>query len=185
MTLNCLDCKAKGCRRTGADCFSLKSGSLKVYQNAEALKMVRSSGNLVDDGRAGTLSRFQELIEFCKMQGYERIGLAYCFGMEALALEVREKMTASGLSIIPARCSMGGILESDIAPEKKDVYSCNPAAQALFLNTRADFVVEMGLCMGHDVLFHQELKVPFTVLLVKDRVYQHNPLLGIQKYSGG
>jgi len=182
MELNCLDCTAKNCRKNGADCFGLKEPSLDLYADPDTLNTLRNSGKLVDGGRAGQLSRFQELIEFCGLQGYKNIGLAYCFGMEDLAVEVRDKMTGAGLNLIPARCSMGGVKESDIAPEKKDVFSCNPAAQALFLNERADFVVEMGLCLGHDVVFHQHLRVPFTVLLVKDRVHAHNPLEGIKNH---
>ncbi|MDA3957486.1 DUF1847 domain-containing protein [Oceanispirochaeta sp.] len=184
MKLNCLDCNTKNCRKNGADCFGLKEKSLDVYGDENTLTTVRSSGRLVDDGRAGTLSRFQEVIEFCTLQGYKKIGLAYCFGLESLAMNIREKMSASGLFLIPARCSMGGVKESDIDPEKKsEVYSCNPAGQAVFLNENADFVIEVGLCLGHDVIFHQQLKVPFTVLIVKDRVNGHAPLKGIQDYS--
>jgi len=185
MKLNCLDCSSKSCRKNGADCFGLKEKSLEVYGEGNNLSTVKNSSTLVDGGRAGTLSRFQELVEFCTLQGYQQIGLAYCFGLEPLAEEVRRKMTSAGLSILPARCSMGGVGEKDINPEKDtNPVSCNPAGQAHFLNERADFVIEMGLCLGHDVLFHQELKVPFTVLIVKDRVYGHNPVQGILAVPG-
>ncbi|MDC7232184.1 MAG: DUF1847 domain-containing protein [Spirochaetales bacterium] len=181
---NCLDCSAKSCRKNGADCFGLKEKSLDVYSSGDNQKTVQNSSVLVDGGRAGELSRFQEVVEFCGLQGYKQIGLAYCFGMESLAQDVREKMEGAGLKIIPARCSMGGVLERDIDPDKtNEVYSCNPAGQAEFLNRHADFVIEMGLCLGHDVIFHQQLKIPFTVLLVKDRVYGHCPLEGIRNYS--
>jgi uncharacterized metal-binding protein len=184
MKLNCLDCKTKNCRKTGADCYGLREKSLDIYDDQETLDMVRSSGRLVDNGRAGSLSRFQEVIEFCTLQGYKKIGLAYCFGLESLAMEIREKMSASGLSLVPARCSMGAVKECEIDPDKtSEVYSCNPAGQAVFLNDNADFVIEVGLCLGHDVIFHQQLKVPFTVLLVKDRTNEHNPLKGIREYQ--
>ena len=171
------------CRLNGADCFDLNGLSLEVFAANEARRMAKNSSALIDNGRAGTLSRFEELVEFW-LQGYGKIGLAYCFGLESLAKEVRDKMTDAGLSLIPARCSMGGVRERDIDPLKTtEAYSCNPVGQAAFLNERADFVVEMGLCLGHDVLFHQELTVPFTVLLVKDRVHGHAPLEGIRNYS--
>jgi len=183
MSLNCLDCTNKSCKSKGADCFGLHEKSLKIYGEDGVLDTVKSSSTLVDNGRAGELSRFQEVIEFCKLQGYKNIGLAYCFGMEALAEEARRKMTAEGLNILPARCTMGGVKESEINSNKKnEVISCNPAGQAVFLNERADFVIEMGLCLGHDVLFHRGLTVPFTVLIVKDRVYNHNPLEAIKNY---
>ena len=55
--------------------------------------------------------------------------------------------------------------------------NCNPIGQAKAVNkSRADLVIEMGLCLGHDILFHQYLEKPFTVLAVKDRVHKNNPL---------
>ncbi len=181
---NCLDCHSKACRTVGADCFKVKETSLEVYKQDHVNSMVKNSSRLVDNGRAGELSRFQEVIEFCQHQKYKNIGLAYCFGMESLAQEVRQKMEQQGLHLIPARCSMGGVKEREIDKDKtSEVYSCNPAGQAAFLNRHADFVIEMGLCLGHDVVFHQELTVPFTVLLVKDRVYSHAPLEGIKNYT--
>ena len=180
---NCIDCSSKACRVSGDDCFKVKDTSLDVYARGDVNTLVKNSSLLVDDGRAGTLSRFQEVVEFCRLQRYRNIGLAYCFGLEDLAREVREKMEGEGLHILPARCSMGGVKEREIDEQKThEAFSCNPAGQAAFLNRKADFVVEMGLCLGHDVVFHQELEVPFTVLLVKDRVYRHAPLEGIKNY---
>lgn len=184
MSLNCLDCISKSCKMKGSDCFDVKTISHEIYARDEVNSLVRNSSKLVDNGRAGELSRFQEVIEFCQLQGYENIGLAYCFGLEALALDIREKMISAGVNIIPARCTMGGIKEREIDKSKEtEAISCNPAGQAHFLNQRADFVIELGLCLGHDVVFHNELTVPFTVLLVKDRVYNHAPLKGIKEYK--
>ena len=184
MAKNCLDCKSKACRSHQADCFGLHDSSLEVYKRDDVNRLVKNSSKLVDDGRAGELSRFQEVVEFCQLQGYKNVGLAYCFGMEPLAQEIKDTLTEAGVPIVPARCSMGGVKESEIDDSKSgDVVSCNPAGQAQFLNERADFVIEMGLCLGHDVVFHQELEVPFTVLLVKDRVYNHAPLQGIKEYK--
>ena len=180
MERNCLECTSKGCKKGGADCFGLKDSSLEVYKREDVKGIVKSSSILVDNGRAGELSRFQEVVEFCRLQSYRNVGLAYCFGLEDIASLVREKLLGEGISVIPARCTMGGVREKDIDEDKEtDAVSCNPAGQAEFLNKRAEFVIEMGLCLGHDVVFHQELKVPFTVLLVKDRVYTHAPLQGI------
>lgn len=184
MNKNCLDCQSKSCKTRGADCFNLHDSSLEIYRETEVLTLVKSSSSLIDNGRAGRLSRFEEVIEFCLSQEYKNIGLAYCYGMESIAGEVRSIMNDKGLNLIPARCTMGGVKESQIDENKQgDVISCNPAGQAHFLNTRADFVIEMGLCLGHDVVFHQELEIPFTVLIVKDRVYNHNPLEGIKLFK--
>lgn len=184
MAKNCLDCKSKACKTKGADCFDVHEISRQIYQEDEVNKLVKNSSRLVDNGRAGELSRFQELVEFCRLQGYKNVGLAYCFGLEAIAQNVRGKLISAGVGVVPARCTMGGVKECDIDTEKNtDAISCNPVGQAHFLNESADFVIEMGLCLGHDVIFHKELAVPFTVLLVKDRVYQHAPLKGIEDFK--
>ena len=41
----------------------------------------------------------------------------------------------------------------------------------------------MGLCLGHDILFQKHIKSDCTTLVVKDRVYQHNPLEHLSKTS--
>ncbi len=184
MVLNCLDCKSKACKSNGADCFDLHGISREVYSRNEVNRLVKNSSRLVDNGRAGELSRFQEVIEFCRLQKYKNVGIAYCYGLENIAMEVRNNLVDAGVGVIPARCTMGGVKERHIDEEKDtETISCNPAGQAHFLNERADFVLELGLCLGHDVVFHQELNVPFTVMLVKDRVYAHAPLEGIHNYE--
>lgn len=35
--------------------------------------------------------------------------------------------------------------------------------------------IVMGLCVGHDILFHKYIQGPTTTLVVKDRVLAHNP----------
>ncbi len=184
MAKNCLDCNSKACKTHGADCFGLKESSIGFYLRDEINSTVKNSSELIDNGRAGTLSRFQEVIEFIKLQEYKQVGLAYCFGLEPLAQTIRDIFETEQINTIPARCTMGGVKESAIDSDKSgEAISCNPAGQAKFLNERADFVIELGLCLGHDVLFHHELTVPFTVLLVKDRVYGHAPLEGITNYQ--
>lgn len=53
---------------------------------------------------------------------------------------------------------------------------CNPIMQAKTLAANGcDFNIVIGLCVGHDTLFLRHSKVPTTVMIVKDRVLQHNP----------
>ncbi len=183
--MDCLDCQAKSCKKRGSDCFGLHDLSIEKYSTGESLSILSAASALVDNGRAGKLSRIIELVEFIKMKKYPSVGLAYCFSMEKTAGKVRGILTSAGISVVSSRCTTGGVKECEINPEKTgNAVSCNPAGQAHYLNTHASFVVEMGLCLGHDVLFHQELKVPFTVLIVKDRVHNHNPLAGIEAEEG-
>ena len=49
---------------------------------------------------------------------------------------------------------------------------CNPKVQARLLNeggTELNFIV--GLCVGHDMLFTMESKVPVSSIITKDRVF--------------
>jgi len=183
-TKDCLSCSSKACRTKGSDCYSVKPQSIDIFIQEEVASIVRSSSKLIDNGLAGSLSRMQEVVEFIKSRSYQNVGLAYCFGLEKKALAVADILRSEGITVIPARCSMGGIREREIDSRKEtEAVSCNPAGQALFLNERADFVIEFGLCMGHDLIFHETLKKPFTVLLVKDRVHNHAPLEGIEHYQ--
>nr|HPM13156.1 DUF1847 domain-containing protein [Bacteroidales bacterium] len=55
--------------------------------------------------------------------------------------------------------------------------SCNPLSQAAQMQAEGvDFAITMGLCLGHDILFNKYIGVDVTTLLVKDRVYNHQPL---------
>ena len=78
-------------------------------------------------------------------------------------------------------CSIDGISETRLNKNKqKQVVSCNPLGQAHFLNkSGAQFVIIMGLCLGHDILFQKEIKVDFTTFVVKDRALMHNPILAL------
>jgi uncharacterized metal-binding protein len=38
-----------------------------------------------------------------------------------------------------------------------------------------DLALAVGLCVGHDLLFHRYVRAPMTTLVVKDRVTCHNP----------
>jgi uncharacterized metal-binding protein len=57
---------------------------------------------------------------------------------------------------------------------------CNPIMQAFVLNdSKTEFNVLMGLCVGHDSLFLKYAEAPCTVLAAKDRLLGHNPLAAI------
>ena len=93
-------------------------------------------------------------------------------------------MKAAGQNVRSYRCTINGIRENEVHESLGSAVGCNPVGQALSINQEEiDFVVEMGLCLGHDVLFHETLKVPYTVFMVKDRVFNHNPALAFPTYS--
>ena len=182
--MNCTSCKNKLCR-TGADCFNVKDESIELLTGSRFHDTSFSASSLIDNGRAGTLTRLQEIIEYCRVMGYERIGVAYCFGVAGLALSLERALNDAGLSPLMIQCTTGGVMEKDIDPIKtNNTVSCNPAGQAIFLKEKnVEFIIEMGLCLGHDVIFHTLTDIPFTVFLVKDRVLRHNPALALDSYD--
>jgi uncharacterized metal-binding protein len=178
--MDCTRCKTKDCRITET-CHSqkFKAEELKMtYHLPDNQKIIQAAAALVDNGRAGTLSRLQEIIEFSKSMNFKRIGIAYCYGMEKDAALISQIFRESGFKIYPVSCTTGGFKQSEVNNNSNiDKVSCNPLAQSEQLNSEnADFTVTMGLCLGHDILFQKNIKSYTTTLLVKDRVYNHNPV---------
>ncbi len=173
----------KACKTEGKDCAGIREETLDVYRSGDAGRIYRNADSLVSGGRAGSLSRLEELAQFCGLQNYTRIGIAYCYGIENLARETAEYLSAGGMKVFSYRCTLGGISENMIDDSLGPKVNCNPAGQAIALkNDGVEFVVEMGLCLGHDVIFHELLEVPHTVLVVKDRVHNHNPARALRGY---
>jgi len=145
------------------------------------MKIVQAAANLVDNGRAGTLTRLQEVIEFSKTMNFQRIGIAYCYGMEKDSALISTIFRESGFTVIPVSCTTGGFKQSEINPDSHVVkVSCNPLAQAAQLNAESvDFTITVGLCLGHDILFNKHIESYTTTLIVKDRVHDHKPILAL------
>jgi uncharacterized metal-binding protein len=163
-------------------CKADREEVLAFYHVEPQQQVVQAAAELVDGGRAGTLSRLEELIAFAHVMNYLRLGLAYCYGMESDARKVVELLREAGLRVVPVCCTTGALAqrEVNIKSELPGV-SCNPAAQAAQLNAEGvDLVITMGLCLGHDILLQQRLKAPSTNLVVKDRSNGHNSLAAIR-----
>ncbi|MCP4138493.1 MAG: DUF1847 domain-containing protein [bacterium] len=175
-TITCEKCSKTKCK-TGIDCYSIKEQSILEYQKPFSYELSKSASSLIDNGRAGTLGRLEEIIEFSKMNKYKKIGLAYCIGFDPIIKELSNILRENSLEPIPVVCTAGGVQEKDIDPSKTvETTSCNPAGQAILFNEqKVDFIIEIGLCLGHDVIFHSKIDIPFSVLIVKDRVNYHNP----------
>ena len=106
--------------------------------------------------------RVQELIEFSKRMGIEKLGIAFCVGLKEETTQLAKILESHGFSLSTVQCTVNG--------------GCNPVGQALTLNQqKTDLNIIMGLCMGHDILFSRFSEAPVTTLVVKDRAMCHNP----------
>lgn len=178
--MDCTRCIAKSCRK-GTSCISTKVSQpemLVEYHKPYIQHIVKSAALLVDNGRAGELSRLEEIIEFAKSMRFYKIGLAYCYGMEIQAADIADHVRKSGLELFSVSCTVGALTQEAVNTDSSICnVSCNPIGQAKQLNREeVDLTIAMGLCLGHDILFNKYIETPVTTLVVKDRVYAHDSL---------
>jgi uncharacterized metal-binding protein len=180
--MDCTKCTFKGCRR-GEACTAESGAYLHEYRDGESRECVKAGSALVDNGRAGTLSRLEEIVEYFLLRGYRKLGVAYCYGLEKEAALLRKYLEKRGIVSVFVSCTVDGLTEAQIDPDKKVcAVSCNPLGQAHALNKAGvDLTLLMGLCLGHDILLQKHLRMDFTTFVVKDRVYGHDPLLALRE----
>ena len=179
--MRCADCKQKPrnrCQQEGFDCTGGKL-DLSDYQ----LEENRDLQNLSDILRrihGNQLSRLEEIIAFSKEAGFKRIGLSFCMGLKEEAALV-SKILDREFKVDSVICKLGGLDKDEygmarISKDKCEI-ACNPIGQAKMLNKAGcDLNIQMGLCLGHDILFQKYSDAPVTVLVVKDRVLANNPM---------
>jgi uncharacterized metal-binding protein/rhodanese-related sulfurtransferase len=181
--MDCTKCTTKGCRDS-QPCFDRHEEYLHKYAVDDNQMIVRSASELVDNGRAGTLNRLEEIVEYAKSRNYKILGVAYCYGLEKEAKLLQIHLSNAGFQTAMISCTVDGVTEADINPEKtSQAVSCNPIGQANVINgSGAELTILMGLCLGHDIMIQKQLNMDFTTWLVKDRVSQHRPLDGLPGY---
>ena len=136
--------------------------------------------------------RIKETIQFCLRMGYQKIGLAFCFGLRKEAKIVDELLRGAGLDVVSVICKAGGVDKArcGIADEHKlrpgnFEAMCNPIAQAMLLNEqKTQFNIALGLCVGHDSMFYRYSDALVTTLVAKDRVTGHSPAAALYCAEG-
>jgi len=131
--------------------------------------------------------RIEEIFDFISRMGYQKIGMAFCMGLQREAAIVGKLFAARGLELVSVICKVGRIPKEELGLTDSDKIAigtpepmCNPLLQAELLNREnTEFNILLGLCVGHDSLFLKHAKAPCTVLAVKDRVTGHNPLAAV------
>lgn len=179
--MKCAQCGQKPknrCHKEGFDCTGGKL-DLADYELAEN----RPFHNISEEMRGqhgNSQTRLEEIIEFAKRADYTRLGLAFCIGLAEEAAFVA-KVLEKHFKVDSVCCKMSGLNKdkhgmSKIKPDQFEV-ACNPIGQAQMLNrAKTDLNIQMGLCLGHDILFQKYCQAPVTVLVVKDRVLANNPM---------
>lgn len=132
--------------------------------------------------------RVEEIAQFAKKMGYKKLGIAFCIGLQDEAKMLTRILENRGFEVVSACCKAGAIPKERIGITEEQKIGgpgtfetmCSPITQAEILNDEGtEFNILVGLCVGHDSLFFKYSKAPVTVLVAKDRVFGHNPVMGL------
>lgn len=202
--LTCSECGSMACRenvgRFPEFCLTKNATqaeideAMAVYRNdEEALRMFNIAAVLEHDFYC-KLTRVEETIEFIKRMGYKKVGIATCVGLMREASTFARILKAKGIECYTCGCKIGAVDKTELGiPEEKKLNGgcrhesmCNPVMQAQELEREGcEFVIVMGLCVGHDTMFFKTTNLPTTVMVVKDRVLQHAPALALYGVNTG
>ena len=119
-------------------------------------------------------SRLLELIGFIKSSGFTRVGVANCLSMQVFADKLVQILKDNGLEVFSINCKQSGLNGREICEEMKGP-CCDPISQAVYLNEKkTELNINVGLCLGHGLLFQKHSVAPVTTFVVKDPLNKHN-----------
>lgn len=164
-----------------------QSSARALYDDAEVRKISRESALVESEGYC-RWTRVEEVVQFAKRMGYRRIGIANCISFVDHAKVLSGILESHGFEVVSVACKNDsipkealGIADHEKVRPGQFEALCNPIAQAELLNQHGcEFNVVLGLCIGHDSLFFRHAKGLTTVLVAKDRVLGHNPVVALQ-----
>ena len=177
--MNCAFCPHHKCYTSGQNCTRLAHEEISEYYTDEDKKMMRAS-SATESRNYLKMTRLEESVFFAKEMGVKKVGIAFCIGLANEAHFCAQYFQNEGLDVQSVCCKVCSVdkdlLELEkIKPGQREAM-CNPKVQARLLNeggTELNFIV--GLCVGHDMLFTMESKVPVSSIITKDRVLANNP----------
>jgi len=161
--------------------------AFELYKKDESIKKATKNASIVEAKGYIVWPRLKDTIEYAKLMGYKKLGLAFCIGLLDEAQKVGKILERYDFIVSSVCCKTGGLKKTDVGvPEEFTMVSktgyaigfttCNPAAQALLLNkAKTDMNIIIGLCVGHDITFTKLSDAPVTTLIAKDRSSNHSP----------
>jgi uncharacterized metal-binding protein len=169
--------------------------ALLEYDKAEVREFARQASIQefecyikLPEGWTARNPRVEEVAQFAKKMGYRKLGVAFCGGLGDEAKTLTTILGNRGFEVVSVCCKGGAIdkerigvtAEQKIGSPGSSETMCNPITQAEILNSEGtEFNILVGLCVGHDSLFLKYSHALCTVLIVKDRVFGHNPAAGL------
>lgn len=121
-------------------------------------------------------SRLQELINFAKNSNFNKIGIANCKAVQPYADKLAEILRSEGFEVFTINCKDSGFNGNCICEEMSGP-CCDPLSQAQYLNSQnTDLNINVGLCLGHGLIFSKHSNAPVTTFLVKDFATEHKTI---------
>lgn len=172
--MKCALCEDKKCR-SGKDCTTIAEDISYLEGDLESMKVSAQ----IESKYYMQKTRLEEILLYCQMMGYKRLGIAFCVGLGDEA-NVVHRILSKDFEVYSVCCKVCGINKAEYGLDKIcDGFeaTCNPFGQSMLLNEKeTELNVVIGLCVGHDILFNKHSDAPVTTFAVKDRVLAHNPL---------
>jgi len=193
-------CNSKASLKGPANCpTKTKQGiiqqALSEYDDPETREFARQASIQefecymhLPEGLTPRYPRVEEIAQFAKKMGYKKLGIAFCGGLMDEAKMLTRILENRGFEVVSVCCKAGAIPKERIGITEEQKIAgpgafesmCSPITQAEILNDEGtEFNILVGLCVGHDSLFFKYSKAPVTVLVAKDRVFGHNPVMGL------
>ncbi len=194
----CAQCKVYRCRSgeldqlpTNCPCGEDQAEIQSKYHEPENQLLAYQSALVEAEGYCQK-TRLEETMEFARKCDFQKIGLAFCYGLRKEAEILTKILKHNGFQVESVICKNGSFPKELIGIEEHQKLRpgtrepmCNPIGQAELLNReKTDFNLVLGLCVGHDSLFLKYSEAPVSVFAVKDRVLAHNPLGAIYTSEG-
>jgi uncharacterized metal-binding protein len=169
-------------------------GALEQYKKDDIKEFARQASiqeaecyQWVEGGVRTITPRVEEVIQFSRKMNYKKLGIAFCIGLWREANILTKILENKGFELVSVCCKTGAVPKEELGLSQDQkirpgAYEsmCNPIAQAEIINhEEVDLAILVGLCVGHDTLFVQHCRRPLTILVVKDRVFGHNPVMGL------
>jgi len=139
-----------------------------AYDDPETRRISHESALVESEGYC-KWTRVEEIVQFAKRMGFRKIGIANCISFVDHAYVLSGILESHGFEVVSVACKNGNIPKEDlgiadhekIRPGQFEAL-CNPVAQAELLN-----------------LFFKHARGLTTVLVAKDRVLGHNPVMAL------
>ena len=121
-------------------------------------------------------SLLQELINFAKESGYTKIGIANCKALQPYADKLKQILENAQFEVYAINCK-DSCLNGNCICEEMNGPCCDPISQAKYLNeSNTQLNINVGLCLGHGIIFAKHSHAPVTTFIIKDFASDHNPI---------